>query len=245
MPALTPLTTPPLPPTTIAALHALGIASQEALAAFGPARACLLLRAAGQPAGRRLLYALGAAARGAHWQALGDDERSALDAALAAALPVRVPPTADEARRHMADARALAAEAAASGEVPVGALVVKDGRVIGRGRNAPIGRSDPCAHAEVLALREAAATLGNYRLDGCDLYVTLEPCPMCAGAILHARVARVIYGAADAKTGAAGSVTDLFALKALNAHTAVFPGVDADACATQLSAFFASLRRAG
>ncbi|XLM23122.1 tRNA adenosine(34) deaminase TadA, partial [Chromobacterium piscinae] len=129
-------------------------------------------------------------------------------------------------------------QAAAEGEVPVGALVVKDGEVIGRGYNQPIGRHDPSAHAEMLALRDAAARLRNYRLDGCDLYVTLEPCPMCSGAILHARIARVIYGAADAKTGAVGSTVNLFADARLNHHAAVFGGAEAEACAAQLSAFF-------
>jgi tRNA(adenine34) deaminase len=103
-----------------------------------------------------------------------------------------------------------ARQAAAAGEVPVGAVVVKDGQVIATGRNAPIASHDPTAHAEVVALREAARLLGNYRLDGCTLYVTLEPCAMCSGAMLHARVDRVVFGAADPRTGVAGSVLNLF-----------------------------------
>src|SRR5512145_2920141 len=102
----------------------------------------------------------------------------------------------------------LAREAQAAGEVPVGAVVVRDGEVVGRGYNHPISAHDPTAHAEVAAMRDAAARLGNYRLGGCDLYVTLEPCVMCAGAIMHARLARVFYGAQDPKTGACGSVID-------------------------------------
>ncbi len=135
-----------------------------------------------------------------------------------------------------------AADAGARGEVPVGAVVVKDGEVIARGGNAPIGGHDPTAHAEIMALRAAAERLGNYRLDGCTLYVTLEPCAMCSGAMLHARLDRVVYGAPDAKTGAAGSVVDLFAQPALNHHTRIEGGVLAQECGAQLSAFFRSRR---
>jgi tRNA(adenine34) deaminase len=138
----------------------------------------------------------------------------------------------------------LAQEAANSGEVPVGAVVVRDGEIIGRGFNAPIGEHDPSAHAEIRALRDAAARSGNYRLVDCRLYVTLEPCAMCAGAIMHARVARVVYGAQDPKTGAAGSVVDLFAEPRLNHHCEVQGGVLAGECGGLLSRFF-SARRAG
>lgn len=136
-----------------------------------------------------------------------------------------------------------AREAAAAGEVPVGAVVVQDGRVIGTGRNAPIGMHDPTAHAEVMAMREAAQLLGNYRLDGCELYVTLEPCAMCSGAMLHARLARVVFGAADPKTGAAGSVVDLFAQPRLNHQTQVFGGVLQEECGGLLSQFFRARRK--
>jgi tRNA(adenine34) deaminase len=141
-------------------------------------------------------------------------------------------------------ALALAERAAQAGEVPVGALVVRDGEVIGRGFNAPIGRHDPTAHAEIQALREAAAALGNYRLTGCILYVTLEPCIMCAGAIMHARIARLVYGAADPKTGACGSVVDLFAESRLNHHTTVEGGLLAAECGAMLTDFFRSRRTA-
>jgi tRNA(adenine34) deaminase len=142
----------------------------------------------------------------------------------------------------MDEALALAREAGGRGEVPVGALVVHDGRIVGRGGNAPIAGHDPTAHAEMVALREAAATLANYRLAGATLYVTLEPCVMCAGAMLHARVARVVYGAPDPKTGAAGSVVDLFADRRLNHHAVVLGGVRAQACGALLSGFFAARR---
>jgi tRNA(adenine34) deaminase len=136
----------------------------------------------------------------------------------------------------------LAREAGAADEVPVGALIVLDGEVVGRGFNQPIGRHDPTAHAEIMALRDAATRLGNYRLPGCTLYVTLEPCAMCAGAIMHARIDRVVFGARDPKTGAAGSIIDLFAETRLNHHTSVVGGVLAEECGSLLSSFFAARR---
>lgn len=139
----------------------------------------------------------------------------------------------------------LARGAADAGEVPVGAIVVRDGVVIGRGGNRPIDRSDPTAHAEIVALREAAARLGNYRLPGCSLYVTLEPCVMCAGAMMHARIARLVFGARDPKTGAAGSVVDLFGEPRLNNHTEVIAGVLASESAALLTGFFAARRVTG
>ncbi|MEW5890178.1 MAG: tRNA adenosine(34) deaminase TadA [Pseudomonadota bacterium] len=142
----------------------------------------------------------------------------------------------------MSEALLLAREAQAAGEVPVGAVVVKDGEIVGRGFNAPISRHDPSAHAEMLALRDAAQRLGNYRLPGCELYVTLEPCAMCAGAIMHARISRVVFGARDPKTGAAGSVIDLFGEERLNHHAVVEGGVMAEECGALLSEFFAARR---
>jgi len=132
----------------------------------------------------------------------------------------------------------------AVGEVPVGAVVVRDGRVLATGYNQPISTSDPTAHAEICALRAASELLGNYRLVDCDLYVTLEPCAMCAGAIMHARVRRVVFGARDPKTGAAGSVVDLFGEAQLNHHTEVSGGVLAEDCGALLSSFFAERRGA-
>ena len=151
---------------------------------------------------------------------------------------------ADFDAARMREALRLAARAAERGEVPVGALVVRNGKVIGRGYNAPVSSKDASAHAEIQALREASAALGNYRLEGCSLYVTLEPCAMCAGAIMHARVARLVYGAADPKTGACGSVVDLFSEKKLNHHTAVTGGVLADEAGRLLSEFFSARRNA-
>ena len=142
----------------------------------------------------------------------------------------------------MRAALALAGEAAAAGEVPVGAVVVKDGAIVGRGFNRPITTSDPTAHAEIVALREAAAALGNYRLLGCDLYVTLEPCVMCVGAMVHARIARIVYGASDPKTGACGSIVDLPGLASFNHHGQFEGGVLADECSGALKRFFAERR---
>lgn len=137
----------------------------------------------------------------------------------------------------------MEAQAARSaGEVPVGAVIVHQGRVVGVGRNAPISAHDPTAHAEIVALRAAAQTLGNYRLDDCELFVTLEPCAMCSGALLHSRLRRVVFGAHDPKTGAAGSVVDLFGHAQLNHHTRVLGGVRADECSSLLTDFF-RLRR--
>jgi tRNA(adenine34) deaminase len=142
----------------------------------------------------------------------------------------------------MQQALTQAQHAWALGEVPVGAVVVKEGVVIATGFNRPIGSHDPTAHAEIMALRAAAHTLGNYRLPGCELYVTLEPCAMCAGAMMHARLARVVYGAADPKTGACGSVVNLFEQEKLNHHTALSGGVMAEQCAALLKRFFAERR---
>jgi len=150
------------------------------------------------------------------------------------------PATADES--YMAAALDLARAAGSADEVPVGAVVVIDGAIVGRGYNQPIGRRDPTAHAEVMALRDAAARLGNYRLPGATLYVTLEPCIMCAGAIMHARVARVVFGARDPKTGAVGSVVDLFAEERLNHHAEIVGGVLAAECGALLSGLFAARR---
>jgi tRNA(adenine34) deaminase len=152
---------------------------------------------------------------------------------------VSVPP---EGERWMGEALALARAAQARGEVPVGAIVVRDGEIVGRGGNAPVAANDPTAHAEITALRDAARTLRNYRLPDCDIYVTLEPCVMCAGAIMHARIRRLVFGARDPKTGACGSVVDVFGERQLNHHTTVTGDVAGDECGKLLSAFFTARR---
>ena len=128
------------------------------------------------------------------------------------------------------------------GEVPVGAVILREGKVIATGYNRPITTHDPTAHAEIVALRHAATLLGNYRLPECELYVTLEPCAMCAMALVHARLKRVVFGAADPKTGAAGSVIDLFAETRLNHHTQIVGGVMDQECGQLLREFFAEKR---
>lgn len=148
--------------------------------------------------------------------------------------------TVDE--KFMRHALALAGEAAALGEVPVGAVLVKDGEVVGEGFNHPISASDPTAHAEIVALRDAAKRLDNYRLTNCTLYVTLEPCAMCVGAILHSRVARIVWGAAEPKSGACGSVINLAAEPKLNHHATFVGGVLADESGEILRTFFRQRR---
>ncbi len=144
--------------------------------------------------------------------------------------------------QFMLQALELAARAEAAGEVPVGALVVIDGQVVGEGWNRPIGAHDPTAHAEIVALRAAASRLGNYRLNGATLYVTLEPCPMCAGAMVHARIARVVYGAPDPLAGAAGTVFNLLNSGSLNHRVQVDGGIEAETCSRRLKDFFQARR---
>ncbi len=158
---------------------------------------------------------------------------------MTSANPGRSATDTDWMRRAIARAR----DAAAAGEVPVGALLVREGAVLGEGWNRPIGTHDPTAHAEVVALRAAGAAAGDYRLAGSTLYVTLEPCIMCAAALIHARVDRVVFGAWDPKAGGAGSVLDVFRTPQLNHRVDVFGGVLAEDCAQLLQRFFAERRR--
>lgn len=146
---------------------------------------------------------------------------------------------------YMRRALELATEAERAGEVPVGALIVRDGEIIAEGWNRPIARRDPTAHAEILALRAAAQALDSYRLAGTTLYVTLEPCPMCAAALVHARVSRLVFGAWDPRQGAAGSAFNLVTAPALNHRMDAFGGVLADECGAVLKRFFRERRGAG
>lgn len=145
----------------------------------------------------------------------------------------------------MREALVLAQRAWDAGEVPVGAVVVKDGEIIGRGFNQPITSNDPTTHAEIVALRDASQYLKNYRLLDCELYVTLEPCMMCVGAMLHARLKRVVFGASDPKTGACGSVINLPAEEKLNHHATFVGGVLSEECSAMLTSFFREKRRSG
>lgn len=236
------LTSPPLPPSVIAWLAEQGVYTVETLQQQGVVTCFLRLKAAGYRVTEHILYAMEAAARGCHWQTLTLTDKQALRATLRRHPPIRLSPPVEEMQAMMQQAILLAQQAEQHNEVPVGAVVVKEGRLIGAGFNRPIGLHDPSAHAEIQALRLAAQQLGSYRLVGCDLYVTLEPCVMCAGAILHARLDRVIFGATDPKAGAAGSVINVFGNKQFNHHTAVFGGVAAEVCQHILSAFFAKRR---
>ncbi|GLU31759.1 tRNA adenosine(34) deaminase TadA [Trinickia caryophylli] len=151
---------------------------------------------------------------------------------------------AERDHRFMREALLAAEAARAAGEVPVGAVLVRGDEIIAKGFNHPIGAHDPSAHAEMAALRAAAKALENYRMPGCELYVTLEPCLMCAGAIMHARLARVVFGAHDPKTGACGSIVDAFADERLNHHTRVTGGVLETECSAALKSFFVQRREA-
>lgn len=151
----------------------------------------------------------------------------------------------DEDRAWMNEALLLAKRAVNEEEVPVGAVVVKDGKIVGRGWNRNIGLHDPSAHAEIMAMREAGVTLGNHRLPGCTLYATLEPCLMCAGAMIHARLDRIVFGADDPKTGAAGGKFDLLANPAHNHAPIVNGGCLADECSVLLKDFFRQRRKSG
>ena len=148
----------------------------------------------------------------------------------------------DADRHFMSRAIELARQAEAAGEVPVGAVIVRDGEILAEGFNRPISTHDPTAHAEMVALRAAAARIDNYRLTGTTLYVTLEPCAMCAGAMVHARVARLVYAAADPRAGAAGSVFNVVQNPALNHRLEVVSGVLAEECGSLLRDFFVARR---
>jgi len=160
---------------------------------------------------------------------------------------MRQPQIIDRSRdqHFMREALALAAQGAAMGEVPVGAVLVHDGEIIGRGFNCPISGSDPSAHAEMVAIRAAAQAVSNYRLPGSTLYVTLEPCSMCAGLIVHSRVSRVVYGALEPKAGVAQSQGQFFAQGFLNHRVLIEGGVLAEECGAMLSAFFKARRAKG
>ncbi len=237
-----PLTTPPLAPKTVQALRQLGIATLADLQAIGAAKAFLLLKASGLTLTRSTLWQLAALLQNTHPQALSESEKAALLEAVRTHPPVAVFPPQAEMEHFMREALAQAEFSAAAGEIPVGALVVHQGNIIAAAHNRCIADHNISHHAEIRALAAAGQALQNYRLDDCDVYITLEPCSMCAGALLQARVRRVIYGAAEPKTGAAGSVLDLFSDGRLNKHTAVTGGILADECQVLLQNFFAQKR---
>ncbi|MDO4696168.1 MAG: tRNA adenosine(34) deaminase TadA [Neisseria sp.] len=237
------LSTPPFAPKTVQALADLGLQTAEDVRQTGAVRAFLLLKAAGHTVTRSVLWQLYAAEQGKIVADIGDAEKNSLNLALKSSPPISVFPPREEMERWMFEALSEAEQAGRAGEIPVGAVVVYQGRIIARGRNACVAANNIGSHAEMSALAEAGRVLGNYRLENCDVYVTLEPCTMCASALIQSRVSRVVYAAAEPKTGAAGSVLNLFADSRLNKHTAVCSGICAEQSRTLLQNFFAARRK--
>lgn len=236
------LTTPPIAPKTLHTLNSLGIHTLEDLRQTGAPSAFLLLKAAGLTVTRSTLWQLAALLHNTMPQALCLSEKTRLLEALRNHPPVDVFPPQNEMEHFMRLALQQAEQSAALGEIPVGAVVALNGNLIAAAHNTCISSCNISQHAEIRALAKAGAALQNYRLDGCDVYITLEPCSMCASALIQARVRRVVYGAAEPKTGAAGSITNLFNLTALNKHTAVKGGILADECSGILQRFFQNKR---
>lgn len=236
------LTHPPLAPKVLQTLQSLGIRTQADIRARGAAGVFLLLKAAGLTVTRSTLWQLAAIEHGITPHDLRLSEKTALFKALKRHPPVAVFPPPGEMEHFMRAALEQARLSAAAGEIPVGAVAVKNGSITAAAHNTCIGSCSVGRHAEIGVLEAAGKALQNYRLDGCDVYVTLEPCSMCAGALIQARVARVVYGAREPKTGAAGSVLDLFGNVRLNRHTAVTGGVLAPECGALLQSFFSARR---
>lgn len=237
------LTSPPLAPKTLSCLNKLGITTQKDLQRTGSIKAFLLLKAAGLTVTNSTLWQLEALLHGTLPQNLSESEKNTLLTRIKNHPPVAIFPPEEVMAQFMETALKQAEKSARLGEIPVGAVIVCDNRIIASAHNLCISNHNISHHAEILALAEAGQKLGNYRLDNCDLYVTLEPCPMCASAITQARIRRVVFGAAEAKTGAAGSVLNLFAQKTLNPHTAVLGGILADESQKLLQAFFQNKRK--
>ncbi|MDO4877868.1 MAG: tRNA adenosine(34) deaminase TadA [Neisseria sp.] len=233
---------PPFAPSTLRTLRQLGLNQPHLLRQTGAVKAFLLLKAAGLTVTRSVLWQLAAACDPRHTPP-GPETQNALLAAVKQHPPVALPPDRAQALHWMGLALQQAEQAARQGEIPVGAVIVKNGLLLAAARNDCRTSHDISRHAEICALAQAGRRLGNFRLDGCDAYITLEPCTMCASALIQARVARVMFGASEPKTGAAGSVIDLFADKRLNSHTAVFGGLMAEESQNILQHFFQQRRK--
>lgn len=229
-------------PSVAAALMQLGFSQAEDVAAAGVVRVFLLLKIQGLTITRSVLWQLDAFARGLSLAQIDQARKDELSAALKQHPPVSLFPPYAQMNAHMQAALAEARLAAEQGEVPVGAVVVRDGVIIARGHNTCLSEGLIARHAELNALTAAAQYIGSYRLDGCDLYVSLEPCAMCAGAIAGSRIARLVFAATEPKTGAAGSVLNLFNYPGINHHTAVLGGIGAAESRAVLQAFFAGKR---
>lgn len=237
------LTTPPLAPKTVAALHRLGIRTLEELRQTGAVQTFLLLKASGLTLTKSTLWQLESLLDGTPPQEMSQAHKARLLAELKNHPPVAAFPPQGEMAHFMGLALEQAKLSALMGEIPVGAVIVSDGKIIASAHNTCIADYNVSRHAEINALAQAGSEMQNYRLDGCDIYITLEPCAMCASALIQARIRRVIYGAAEPKTGAAGSIVNLFADKRLNTHTAIRGGILQEECRAVLSRFFQNKRK--
>lgn len=237
------LTTPPLAPKTLAALHHLGIRTLADLRQTGAVQTFLLLKASGLTLTKSTLWQLESLLDGTPPQEMSQAHKARLLAELKNHPPVAVFPPQGEMAHFMGLALEQAKLSALMGEIPVGAVIVSDGKIIASAHNTCIADCNVSRHAEINALAQAGSEMQNYRLDGCDIYITLEPCAMCASALIQARIRRVIYGAAEPKTGAAGSIVNLFADKRLNTHTAIRGGILQEECRAVLSRFFQNKRK--
>ena len=237
------LTTPPLAPKTLAALHRLGIRTLANLRQIGAVQTFLLLKASGLTLTKSTLWQLESLLNGTLPQEITQHDKIRLLAELKNHPPVAAFPPQSEMEYFMRQALAQAEMSASRGEIPVGAVIVSDGKIIASAHNTCIADCNVSRHAEINALAQAGSEMQNYRLDGCDIYITLEPCAMCASALIQARIKRVIYGAVEPKTGAAGSIVNLFADKRLNTHTAIRGGILQEECRSVLSCFFQNKRK--
>ncbi|HEZ6293397.1 TPA: nucleoside deaminase [Neisseria meningitidis] len=237
------LTTPPLAPKTVAALHRLGIHTLKELRQTGAVQTFLLLKASGLTLTKSTLWQLESLLDGTPPQEMSQAHKARLLAKLKNHPPVAAFPPQGEMAHFMGLALEQAKLSALMGEIPVGAVIVSDGKIIASAHNTCIADCNVSRHAEINALAQAGSEMQNYRLDGCDIYITLEPCAMCASALIQARIRRVIYGAAEPKTGTAGSIVNLFADKRLNTHTAIRGGILQEECRAVLSRFFQNKRK--
>lgn len=237
------LTTPPLAPKTLAALHRLGIRTVADLRQTGAVQTFLLLKASGLTLTKSTLWQLESLLDGTPPQEMSQAHKARLLAELKNHPPVAAFPPQGEMEHFMGLALEQAKLSALMGEIPVGAVIVSDGKIIASAHNTCIADCNVSRHAEINALAQAGSEMQNYRLDGCDIYITLEPCAMCASALIQARIRRVIYGAAEPKTGAAGSIVNLFADKRLNTHSAIRGGILQEECRAVLSRFFQNKRK--
>ena len=237
------LTTPPLAPKTLAALHRLGIRTLADLRQTGAVQTFLLLKASGLTLTKSTLWQLESLLNGTLPQEITQHDKTRLLTELKNHPPVAAFPPQGEMAHFMGLALEQAKLSALMGEIPVGAVIVSDGKIIASAHNTCIADCNVSRHAEINALAQAGSEMQNYRLDGCDIYITLEPCDMCASALIQARIKRVIYGAVEPKTGAAGSIVNLFADKRLNTHTAIRGGILQEECRSVLSCFFQNKRK--